>query len=194
MDNKLVFADYAARYRNKQIAQIPKIIGTTAREASALLPYPVNNASAGPSPQLITASTLNTVCMAYNTSVLRDQENLTTYRYQWAGNFSDISPVDWLGAYHYSDLYMFFGTYLITPGPSTGLEMESSEVMQDLLYQFVVDPASLPEHGWPEYQADSGSGGMIARFGADGQAMQLVDGNDVEGACHLPGYFYNTTP
>ena len=189
-----MFADYPGLYQHDRIARILKIIGPTAREASALLPYPSNNASAGPSPELITQSTLSSVCAAYNSTIYRAEDHLVTYRYQWAGNFTNISPIDWLGAYYYSDLYMLFGTYLIAPDPISELEVRRSERMQDLLYEFVAHPLSLPEHGWPRDHGGSSVGGSIARFGADGEVLQIVDGNDVDGACHLPGYTYDTTP
>lgn len=184
------------KYQNNDLAQIPKIEGTTAREGSALVPYPIDNYTAGPSEPLVLDVTLGAVCAAYNTSVLRNQDHLASYRYQWAGNFSDIdgNGVPWLGAYHYSDLYMFFGTYLITPGQATELEVQTSAKMQDLLLDFVKDPSCLPSNGWPEYDTSAAGGGQIARFGADGQILQLVDGNDVDGACHLPGVTYDTTP
>jgi len=38
---------------------------------------------------------------------------------------------------------MFFGTYLINPMPSRLREAHVSEIMQDLLYDFVADPGSL---------------------------------------------------
>lgn len=169
------------------------MIGSTAREFSALAPYPVHNYTEGPSEDLILAGTLGSVvCPAYNTSVFRDQHKLTTYRYQWAGNFSNINgQVPWLGAYHFSDMYMFFGTYLIAPGE---IPPFTSEKMQDLLYEFVADPSCLPSHGWPEYHATGPDGGRLARFGAHDKTFQLVDGNDVEGACHIPGAVYDTTP
>lgn len=194
VDNTYVFSNYTERYLNGQIAQIPKIIGTTAREASALVPYPIHNSTAGPSPQLIYAQTLATVCAAHNTSVLRDQVNLPTYRYEWAGNFSNIAPVSWLGAYHYSDLYMLFGSYGIAPGVITDLEVQTSERMQDYFLDFVSDPSSLPQNDWLEYQVNQTGGGKLAQFGADGQVVQFVDGHSVEGACHIPGVVYNTTP
>lgn len=147
MDNRFVFSDYPTRYQNGAIASIPKMLGTTSREASPLVPYPIANITAGPSEALVLSRTLNTVCAAYTTSVLRDSASLATYRYEWAGNFSNIAPVPWLGAYHYSDLYMFFGTYLIAPGEIPEEEVEASEAMQDFLFEFVRDPGSLPEKG-----------------------------------------------
>lgn len=194
VDNRFVFSDYSARYKNGSIAKIPKMLGTTSREASALVPYPTNNITGGPPQQLIVSRTLSTVCAAYNTSVYRDEIDLATYRYEWAGNFSNISPVSWLGAYHYSDLYMFFGTYLIAPGEIPELEVKTSESMQNLLLDFVKNPTSLPSKGWPEYQTDAEGGGKIARFGADGQDFQLVSGDTIDGACHIQGAVYNSSP
>ena len=179
------------------MAKIPKIIGTTAREAAPLVPYPISNYSAGPSEQLIYSRTLSTVCAAHNTSVLRDEIGLSTWRYEWAGNFSNINGgVPWLGAYHYSDLYMLFGTYLIAPGAISGLEVRTSERMQDLFLDFITDPVSLDANGWPAYKAENAGdgGGSIAQFGADGNVLQLVDGVAVEGACYNSSIVYDTTP
>lgn len=101
----------------------------------------------------------------------------------------------WLGAYHYSDLYMFFGTYLIAPGSIPQLEVDTSQAMQDYLYDFVADPYSLPEKGWPEYHPTQGQGGTLAMFGADGKVVQWIDGDKVEGVCHnVSGATYTTTP
>ncbi|KAJ4485274.1 carboxylesterase [Lentinula aciculospora] len=184
VDSKYVFsdADYAERYLNGQIAQLPKIIVTTAREGSPLVSYPINDVSAEPSEDLVVSRTLSTVCAAYNTSILQNEVSLTTYRYEWAGSFSNITPVWWLGAYHYSDLCMLFGTYLIAPGEISDLDVQTSEKLQDYFLDFIADPSSPPSKGWPEYMAnDATSGGTLAQFGADGQVVQFVDGNSVEG-------------
>lgn len=200
VDNKFIFENYTERYLSGQIAPLPKILGTTAREASILVPYPTDNLTGGPSLDSIIDLTLDVfVCPSYTTSLLRDQLGLPTYRYQWAGNFSNIAPVDWLGAYHYSDLYMFFGTYLITPGElgeeDAELEEQTSIKMQDYLLAFMIDPDSLPGVGWPKYKAlNTTTGGSLLRFGADGKIEQVINGNNVEGACHIPGVIYNTTP
>ena len=61
-----------------------------------------------------------------------------------AGHFSNVAPVSWLGAYHYSDLYMFFGTYLIAPDEIPDVEVQVSEKMRDFFLDCVADPTSLP--------------------------------------------------
>ena len=197
-DNHTFFTNYTTLYQTSHIAPLPKIIGNCAREASPLVPYPIDNLTSGPSEDLIYTRTLSTVCAAHNTSVIRAQSDLSTYRYEWAGNFSNIAPVPWLGAYHYSDLYMIFGTYLIAPGEISELETKTSEKMQDLFLDFVTDPMGLETNGgWPMYMArDSGEGGggKIARFGADGEVVQYVSGKTVEGACWNSSVVYDTTP
>ena len=47
------------------------------------------------------------------------------------GNFSNISPRSWMGAYHCSDLPLMFETHHNYRGASTRLEIETSESMQD---------------------------------------------------------------
>lgn len=205
-DDKFVLSNYPAAYANNRIAPLPKLIGTTAREASALVAYPIHNYTAGPSEQAITTATLSTVCAAHNTSVLRNSlyqngtgpsPNLKTWRYQWAGNFSNIDGgVPWLGAYHYSDLYMFFGTWTIAPGEVSDLEVATSEKMQDLLVAFVKDPDNgLSDLGWPLYDTSVEDGGTLARFG-NGEVLQYVSGNNAstEGACYEAGVTLDTTP
>lgn len=191
-----MFSNYTDLYKSGHIARVPKIIGTTAREGSSLVTYPINNYTAGPSEAAVYNQTLNTVCQSYLTEVEREQLNLTTYRYEWAGNFSNlVGGVPWLGAYHYSDLYMFFGTYLIAPGYIPDVEAETSRKMQDLLFDFVKDPYSLPMNGWPVHIPSDGGAETVARFGADGKVLQLVSGDEIEGVCHgVPGAVYNTKP
>lgn len=207
VDNKFVLANYPEAYADNRIAPIPKLIGTTAREASALVAYPVNNFTEGPSEQQVVLSTLTAVCAAHNTSVLRNSlyqngtgpsPDLKTWRYQWAGNFSNIDGgVPWLGAYHYSDLYMLFGSWGIAPGEVSELEVQTSEAMQDLLIAFIKDPANgLSDNGWPVFDTSAEEGGTVARFGADGEVLQYVSGNNasMEGACYEAGVTLDTTP
>jgi hypothetical protein len=89
---------------------------------------------------------------------------------------------------------MLFGTYPIAPGNIPDLEIKTSERMQDFFLGFVEDPVGPPAAGWPAYLPGDAGGGKVARFGADGEILQIVDGDEVEGACHIPGYVYNTTP
>ncbi|KAK8014493.1 carboxylesterase [Apiospora arundinis] len=177
-DEKWVFSNYTQRYLEGKVAKIPTIVGTTAREGPPYRPLAYVPRSTTPRAPRRTRSL-----------------GLATYRYHWAGDFANLGPVPWLGAYHYSDLYMVFGSYGIAPGEIPPLEVETSEAMQDYFLDFVTDPDSLAGKGWPQYHAGSASeGGTLAQFGAHGKAVELVTGDSVEGACHIPGVEYNTRP
>lgn len=89
---------------------------------------------------------------------------------------------------------MFFGTYLIAPGEITSLEIETSQTMQGLLLDFVKDPWSLPDAGWPAYYPNATNGGTVARFGVDNKAVQYVTGLEVEGACTYSNMTLNMSP
>lgn len=57
---------------------------------------------------------------------VRQQTYHVTFRYEYGGNFSNISPEPWMGAYHSSELPMLMGTSGDFRGPSTPLEAEAS--------------------------------------------------------------------
>jgi hypothetical protein len=83
----------------------------------------------------------------------RIQIGLPTYRYQYAGNFSNISPLDWMGAFHscknskiktisveiYSDkvlaeLPLIFGTHNEFRTSSTAFEFNVSHTMEGKIH------------------------------------------------------------
>ncbi|KIX99695.1 uncharacterized protein Z520_04330 [Fonsecaea multimorphosa CBS 102226] len=192
-DEDVVFSNYTARYRAGQVARVPAIISNTANEYASLAPYPLNNLTAGPNPQAVLAGTLNTVCGISNSSLYRNDLNISTFRYVYGGNFSNINPLWWMGAYHASDLAMMFGTYGIRPGAVSRLETETSAAMQDYVLAFVKDPTNGPRSvNWTAYDHRNNGGQMIL-FGADGKAVQQVNGTMVEGVCYGEG-MYDSTP
>ncbi len=75
--------------------------------------------------------------------------NATTFRYYYAGNFSNIAPRSWEGAYHSSELPLIFGTHDIAHSASTPFEYAVSHGMQDLWLSFMQYPVNgLPGQGW----------------------------------------------
>lgn len=84
---------------------------------------------------------------------------------------------------------MLFGTYDNGEGPVVEqLEATTSEKMQDLLLEFVKEPWISPA-GWPQFNSSATNGGTMLRFGADGQASQQVDANDVQAVCFGQGQY-----
>jgi carboxylesterase type B len=177
-DEKIIFANYTDRYHRGLVANLPAIIGSTSNEASVLVPY--TDINEGPDQVIVDFLTRqNFLCPAATTSALRAKHDLPTYRYQFAGNFSNLSPYPWLGAYHAGDLPYFFGTYGDFSAESEEAEERTSEAIQDFLLAFMRDPRrGLGRKGWKDYTA-----GKILQFGGRGGVVDFVPVQTVDGVC-----------
>ena len=195
-DEQIVFANYEDRYKSGFVSRVPMIYSSAANEGASLVPYPIDDPYAGPNQTQVNAlTTEGFLCGAANTSILRDTLDLTTYRYQYAGNWTNQDPFPWMGAFHSSDLVMLFGSYADDVGPVVEpLEKETSEIMEDFLLAFMTDPYNGPQAmGWPRFNTSADNGGTLLRFGADGKAAQNVSANDVQAVCFGEGP-YNPFP
>ncbi|KAF2214268.1 hypothetical protein CERZMDRAFT_66369 [Cercospora zeae-maydis SCOH1-5] len=189
-DEKLVFSNYTERYLQQRVTRAPMIYSSTANEGGSLSTYPADDPQRGVNQTQADATTLQILCGAARSGALRQGLGLPTYRYQYAGNWTNQDPLPWMGAYHSSDLVMFFGTYEDGVGPASPLEVETSETMQDLLLDFVRDPWNgLSNSSWPAYDPTASNGGTLLRFGADGEAVQEVDASAVQAACSGEGEY-----
>ena len=159
-DDKIIFSDYKNRYEQNKVSQRPAIFSTCKEEGNSLVPYKHSGVNETAARELTLAAFL---CPAAETSLLRTKAGLTTYRYQYYGDWANVSPLPWMGPYHASDLPMLFAThqdYTNGEGQSTPLEFAVSERMEDLLYSFMADPYHGPEqHGWAPYTS-----GEMLRF------------------------------
>ena len=173
-DEKYIFCNESQRYAEGKVARGPAIRSDAAREM----------ASDNTTSVMIEEGEWD--CRAAQDSALRRSLGLDTYRYFWAGNFSNISPVDWLGAFHWSDLLLIFGTYQEDVGEISQLEVKTSETMQDHLLAFLKDPSTVNVTvGWPAFDADSPGGGKILEFGK-GTPVRMVTGDWLDGGCYNP--------
>lgn len=195
-DEVLIFSDYPARAKAGKISSSPAIFSDASNNDASLTSWPVTNVAAGPNETSILKSTLaGWVCPTANSSILRHDAGRITYRYQYAGNFSNETPYSWLAACHSSDLTMNFGTYFLhttnaTDPTPTPLEVSTSEAMQDFILAFMSDPVNgPPAKGWLPYTY----GSNVLRFGADGIAVQNVTGYEIDGPCFENGT-YNPLP
>lgn len=149
----------------------------------AALP-PIYPYTTPPNASLELASTLNVRCHVVGEARMRESLNLTSYRMMYAGNFSNISPLPWMGAYHSSELPLIFGTYGDFRGNGTDFQRATSEAMQDMYLAFALDPEEgLARMGWPKY-----SSGRIEVFGngnMNGSAVAAYseDKGIIEDAC-----------
>lgn len=171
-DEKYIFSNESKRYLEGKVARGPAIRSDASRE----------DASANTTSVMISEGEWD--CRAAQDSALRKSLGLETYRYFWAGNFTNISPVDWLGAFHWSDLLMIFGTYREDVGEVPELEVKTSETMQDHILAFLKNPSTVNVTvGWPAFDADSPGGGQILEFGK-GTPVRKVTGDWLDGGCY----------
>ncbi|KAH8737306.1 Alpha/Beta hydrolase protein [Ilyonectria robusta] len=185
-DEKICFSNYTQRAAQGKMARIPAIISNCAKETASLNGWP-DDPAAGPDPAKILSGTLTTwVCTTAATCKLRDALNAPTYRYQFAGNFSNLSPLPWMGAFHASDLFMNFGTYEL-PGDATEHEAAVSRAMQDHILAFARSPHhGAKSMGWAPYHY----GSNVIRFGgSDGKVTQNVSGYEIDGPCYGNGTY-----
>ncbi|KAK5135196.1 hypothetical protein LTR08_005583 [Meristemomyces frigidus] len=179
VDGIVVFSNYTERAFAGLQAKIPAIVGTNAQDGVAFVPY----LPTGPTNQTAVLQVLLSefFCPATETVRLRQQTDRLTYRYLYAGNFSNVSPKPWMGAYHSSELAMIMGTHPDFRGPSTALEYATSHAFQDAYVAFAGDPVDgLAGQDWAPYRVGSGS---VREFGG-GVAAQDTSVAVDEGYCN----------
>ena len=170
-DEKYIFLNETSRYSEGKFAAGPAFRSDVARE------HPDPNTTE------VESSEAASDCLAADDIALRYAAGLDTYRYWYAGNFTNISPVPWLGAFHWTDLLMIFGTYNEDVGQISQLEVETSQTMQDFMLAFLKDANTVNVSvGWPLYEPDAPQGGMIIEFGMQVPAKNIT-GEYVDGAC-----------
>ncbi|KAH8665915.1 Alpha/Beta hydrolase protein [Tricladium varicosporioides] len=180
VDNRTKFTNYTARALAKNFTLVPAIIGTNTNEGVSLVDWNPNGANQ-------TNADLTTLgaflCPAVQTTTNRLAVNATTYRYLYAGNFSNLAPRPWEGAYHSSELPLIFGTTNInsTRESSTDFELALSRQMQDLWLAFISDPVNgLQGTGWEEYSTS----GQAVEFGKGGVLVGRIGSETLEGRCN----------
>jgi hypothetical protein len=152
-DERVVFSNYTSRYAMGAFARIPAIIGTTQHEFNAIVPdvpgFPFNQT------QVDALTNTSFLCTATQTSQLRQAHGLATYRFRYDGNFSNISPPEFSGAYHASELPLIFGTADEFHGKSTPYEDSVSVRMQRLWLTFATNlETGLWHAGWNLYNSE----------------------------------------
>jgi len=151
----------------------------TLADGVAFAPY----VPSGPNQTLALEALLsNFFCPTTDTIRHRQATGRLTFRYLYAGNWTNISPRPWMGAYHSSELPMLMGTHPDYRGNSTPFEYETSAAFQDAYVAFAADPVNgLAAQGWVPY-AQLGSDG-VREFGA-GVPAQDTSLADTEALCN----------
>ena len=193
-DNVTAFSNYTERLIAGNYSKVPAIYGFNDIDGTTLISMPTvwkylvplnstiaieetlpppNNTAA------VIEFTSSQHCPVVATSDFRTQGGRITYRYQYQGNWTNISPLDWMGAYHSSELPMIFGTNGDFRGPSTQFEKDTSRKMQDLWLAFANDPAhGVEKLGWANVTS-----GYVNAFGANNQTARLISAATLDAPC-----------
>lgn len=171
----------------------PLIIGSNTNEGAGFVSFTPN----GPGQAALDKATKIISCPVAAEVKNRNAGDLPTYRYQYAGNFSNVSPLPWFGAYHSSELPLLFGTHSEYGGVSTNFEWNVSYAMEALWLSFAEDPSRGPVRlvigdgvagnptntslfAWPQFQ--QGSSNMLL-FAQQNKVMQLVSSKSIDDGC-----------
>ncbi|KAI2603462.1 alpha/beta-hydrolase [Hypoxylon fragiforme] len=193
-DSKVIHKDYMDRAQKGLISKVPTLISDTSNEQSSLITYPIDDLLGGPDKTKIDKGTLDEfVCPACNSSNVRALNNITTYRYQYAGIFPNLTPFSWMGAYHGADLPMIFGSYNMTGG-ATEFQRQVADAMQDYVLAFLTDPENgIKNLGWLPSNTPAGGDGPMVRFSAGTEVIRSISSLDVDMACVGLG-LYDSNP
>lgn len=102
-DEKIVFSNYTDRYVQGKYTKLPAILGTTKDESEALGVY---NPSGRNQTEVAFETLLGFTCPVAASTKVRYAEGRETFRYYYEGNFANISPAPWMGAYHTCSLIL----------------------------------------------------------------------------------------
>ncbi|KAH6884942.1 Alpha/Beta hydrolase protein [Thelonectria olida] len=194
-DEVTAFTDYSKRIRkdtSKYPSHIPILIGTNTNEGAAIVPYEFENyetATNLPSDlaKIAQGFSLNLQCTTLREVRLRSEAGAITYQYLYGGNFTNISPLPWLGAYHTAELPLVFGTYGID-GKSTEFERRVSEKMQDSYLRFAVDPIDgLKNSGWKPATARLEKSNIM-EWAVDNKVEQVASAKRLRDECIENGF------
>ncbi|KAH3958669.1 hypothetical protein HBH70_206050 [Parastagonospora nodorum] len=177
VDERIVFSDYSRRYEEAGVSSIPAIIGTNQHEYNIGVPQPLGPNFTQTASDTIT--NITTLCTAAHASELRQGSSRRTYRYRYDGNFPNISPAGYPGAYHTAELPLIFGTDSKYHGPSTAEETAVGRTLQDLWLDFAKDPGYGLRHiGWLSYEE-----GKAVLLGHTDSHMREIGVSELDGVC-----------
>ncbi|KAF4920022.1 Acetylcholinesterase [Colletotrichum viniferum] len=183
-DEKWVFSNYTDRYVKGLFSDRPAIFGSNLREGNIMVPFPQDPVHMGVNDILSEILTLALFqCPAAHSAGMREAVKRKTYRYLYSGNFTDISPYFWAGAYHMTELPQIFRTRGDFIAAASDYEVRTSEAMQDLWLGFAQNLDAPEKAGWQEAK-----GGKMLMLGAPGgSSVQVIDETVVDDPCKANG-------
>ena len=151
IDDFVIFGDYSDRGRRGLVQKIPTIMGHCLQDGISF--YTPFSAKSGPLSPLYYEIYQDSVwvCPASQETLDYIAGNHTIFRFIYAADFKNISPLTWSGAFHASDIPLLFGSHQdwAWGPPSSPREYATSHAMQDLWLAFAADGAKgLEQEGW----------------------------------------------
>lgn len=92
-DDKIVFSTYTERYQQGLLARVPTIFSSTANEGGTLATFDPDHPLQGVNQTAANDRTVSFLCGAAKSAALRNGLGLPRYRYQYAGNWTNQSPL-----------------------------------------------------------------------------------------------------
>ncbi|KAB2575178.1 Acetylcholinesterase [Lasiodiplodia theobromae] len=161
------FADYEERQEQGLFAHVPTLIAQVDNEGATLVSLPEGDAA--PNQSAVDAITRNlATCPGARGAAARVKAGVPVWRARYFGEWPNLNPLEWLGAYHSSDIPMVFGTSDLL-GSNTALEKQTSKYMQGAWVAFAKDPENglKDQYAWPTYEAETES---LVQLGYEGNA------------------------
>ncbi|GIZ45428.1 hypothetical protein CKM354_000859500 [Cercospora kikuchii] len=178
-DNQTRFTNYTDLQSRGLFAQIPTLYSTTNNEAITLVTYTGPSGVNQTEVDLRSASGFS--CPGDQAAAAKSSLGVPVWRTRYFGEWPNLNPLPWLGAYHSSDIPMIFGTSDLL-GEDTEAEREVSEYYQSAWAAFARDPENgLLEYGWPKYVPSEET---LIELGREGTTEAVfVAGDKFQGMC-----------
>ncbi|KAK4033719.1 Alpha/Beta hydrolase protein [Parachaetomium inaequale] len=185
IDGHTVFDNYAALAQAGKVARLPALIGSNAQDGVLFVPYSPDGVDEALADQTMMTYFFCPTYQAARARVAAHAGDVPVYRYVYAGNFSNVSPRGWMGAYHGAEMPLVFGTHPLFRGNSTELEYATGYAMQDTWLRFVATAGEeMAVEGWDA--RDGVDGGRVVEFG-NGVPARLMDTAELEKQCREMG-------
>ncbi|KXT18038.1 hypothetical protein AC579_4573 [Pseudocercospora musae] len=176
-DNQTRFSNYTDLQTRGLFAKVPTIYSTMNNEGATLVTY---IPGAKPNETAVAISNAGFTCPANTAALAKSSHGVPIHRVRYFGQWPNLNPLNWLGAYHSSDIPMIFGTSDLL-GADTELEKETSEYYQGAWGAFARDPEKgLEEYydgGWPKFEEGSLK---VVELGREGVSGKVVGAGDAD--------------
>ncbi|EAQ83502.1 hypothetical protein CHGG_09906 [Chaetomium globosum CBS 148.51] len=185
-DGATVFANYSARAQAGHIARLPALIGSNAQDGVSFVPYDPQGVDQTLADEMTAVFFFCPSYQAARARITAHRGEVPVYRFVYAGNFKNVSPKPWMGAYHGAEMPPVFGTHGLFRGESSALEKETSRVMQDVWLEFVATAGERMTvvEGWDAWREVDG--GRVVEFG-NGVPARVMDTREMEKQCQALG-------